>query len=826
MRRGFLLTGILVAACFGQAPPTGPVVSPRGIINAFTVQPAPSVVAAGGIIWINGLNLGPPDGIKATGSPLPTRLADPSIEVIINGRAAPLYSATPGRIVAQVPLETPPGIAEVVVKRGDLQSRSARLIINQVVPALRTKDDLGYGEAAGAMSGRSLTLAATGLGITEPRVSTGEVGPQDPPATPRNAVRAYVGGLPAVATARLSSERVGEFDITVEVPPESQPGDIIALLLGNQEANRATFNRITSPDVQFLRLPQGTPELRRLASSDLRGNYLVANGARASDGCYPSYLFDFGRSRAARLESCLVAGNQNAISPIATFNNNHVLASFVGPALGEPGRTSAKVQIFNPARGEPVNVELPSPAAQLQPNPDGNIIALIPGDPPSRFLIDVQSGQVREAPASGPAQPGPAPGLPRDPGQQPLAGLELDLGDGIRHILSIPSPFGPGQLAVVVGNDENKPTKAKLAVLNQRGEFQAARDFPEPWLPLVPPQPARPGGGMQPRPGDPGPGGGAAVNFRVSVTFDALTRTLFVLSQNADGSAHGFSTFAADGADAKVATLPEGWFVAGCTANIRGFNLELSRRVAYFGARAADSEFRNICPSHGFLLLEPSTASITAVPLPAQGQLNASANLGDVNDYLYGTNSDPTNPQVVDTLYVLDGVSGSAFSLSLPTGITSFAGVTPVPLLGALVATARTRTPGDGGLIWFDLENETSRILPVPSGFASIQLVAVYETTRKVIARGIRPDNAGSQYLIFDLITGDLVMAPNPEGVVFVGALPAQQAPGGGGGGGQQPQQPQQPAQLQVVNEKSNFLAGVAFNEQRRQVGVVAVRVH
>lgn len=56
---------VLIGICLAQGPPTGPVVNPRGVVNAFTQQPAPSVVAAGGIIHISGLNLGPTGGRKS-----------------------------------------------------------------------------------------------------------------------------------------------------------------------------------------------------------------------------------------------------------------------------------------------------------------------------------------------------------------------------------------------------------------------------------------------------------------------------------------------------------------------------------------------------------------------------------------------------------------------------------------------------------------------------------------------------------------------------------------------------------------------------------------
>ncbi|MBM3787593.1 MAG: hypothetical protein FJW30_24825, partial [Acidobacteria bacterium] len=118
----------LGAAVHAQAP-TAPVVSPRGVINAFTQQPAPTSVAAGGIIWINGLNLGPASGWKAEALPLPTTAGDPAVEVRIGNRSLPLFSITPSRIVAQIPIDQPAGLNQLTVRRGESTSRPARFFV-------------------------------------------------------------------------------------------------------------------------------------------------------------------------------------------------------------------------------------------------------------------------------------------------------------------------------------------------------------------------------------------------------------------------------------------------------------------------------------------------------------------------------------------------------------------------------------------------------------------------------------------------------------------------------------------------------------------------
>src|SRR5690348_4561506 len=129
--------GLLLASCACSAwAQTKPVVLPRGIVNAFTQLPAPAVVGRGGIVQINGLNLGPPGGLKAAGTQLPTQLGD--VQVLINGKAVPLYSVDVGTIVAQVPVDAAPGTAELVVQRDAGSSPPEHFIIQPAAPSIRT----------------------------------------------------------------------------------------------------------------------------------------------------------------------------------------------------------------------------------------------------------------------------------------------------------------------------------------------------------------------------------------------------------------------------------------------------------------------------------------------------------------------------------------------------------------------------------------------------------------------------------------------------------------------------------------------------------------
>jgi uncharacterized protein (TIGR03437 family) len=833
-----LLFSLCAAVLLAQAPPTNPVLNPRGVVNAFTQQPAPSTVAPGGLIWIQGLNLGPADGLVAPGSSWPLKLA--GWEVLINNTPAPIGSISPGKIVAQVPYETVLGLAQVVVRSGSGSSAPARFFVSgPTFPSVRAANDLGFGDALGSPDA-VITLAVSGLGVTEPRIETGRAATTDSPASPRATIRGYVGGLPAKTTATLSTVRVGEFDVTLEIPAAAASGDVISVIAGNRAANGLTYKKSGAADLQYLPFPDGTPELRDLVSSDLRGSLVLANGARDASGCYPSYSFDLSRKKAALLDSCLTAGNANASTPAVIANDASTIAALVGPPEGTlPSGVSSKVVILNPTGDSAISAQLPAYATNVVGGQDGNFTALLSGTPPSAVSIDAQTGEVK--PVQGNIAPGGAAGAAGVGGAAGLVFLNtmIDLGDGVSNILSQPVQVRPNQVALIAGDDADAPKKAKLGVLSPQGAVIGTKDFPDGWLPLLAPQapnsgtggigggggfPGIPGGGGIPAAG----GGGLQARFRVTTAWDSPSQVLYVLARKPDDSQHGLVMFTFDDAPAKVSQFPDGWFAAACSPNIAFFTLDLSRRLALFGDTTALNAVKNPCPAQGFLLLDLATRTVAAQPLQGNGQMNAAQNSGDVNDYIYATNTDPALRGNADTLFVLDGVTASSFRLTPDpqSGVISFSNVQAVPFLGMLVALATIRTAGDAGFVIFDLDSATTRVLPTPDGFASVQMVGLFTTTRKLVARGTKTGNTGSQYLIYDLLTGDLTMPPNPEGVAFVGGLPTQQgATGGPGGPGVGGGGVAQPPVLQRANTKANTVVAVVYNTDRKQTGIIALRI-
>ncbi|MEZ5353651.1 MAG: hypothetical protein R2762_13515 [Bryobacteraceae bacterium] len=858
-----------------------PVINPRGVLNPVTMEPAPSRVTRGGPILITGINLGPVEEVKATGSPLPTQLAEPAVQVLINNRRAPLFSVGPTRILAQVPWEIQAGggqgiLARVVVRRGEVESQPATVRIVNSLPGIRTSNNQGWGPA-GRVEGGVLQLSLTGLGQTDPAGKTGEVAEGE--AKPVAPVRAYIGGFAAKVEATLSTATVGDYTARIEMPADAKPGDIVSVIAANAASNRALVGNFEGGMVQYARLPAGANGISVLRAADLRGNFLVAHGPRGDDGCYPSWLFDLGRGVSSKIEPCLIAANANAATPVGIAAESAALTALVGPAVGDAASgVSSKIAIFRPDRADPMLVELPAPVSNVNGAANGTITAIQPGETPRVYSVNPDTGEVTEPQLGGAGGAGGAVGAGGGAAGAGGAGVNLnvllgtftiDLGDGLTHLLSAPINIGQGRFVAVVGNEAERPTRAKLAILNQALEVTDTRAWPDGWTALVALPNAAPGGNAPVNP---------AARFRATQLYDAATQTLFVLSRKADGSAHSWLAFAGAELEPSAVEFPAGTFAATCRPqNLQLFNLELSRRVALFSADRESAEVANPCPANGWLLLDLATRTLSAVSLPGAGSVNTRNNAGDVNDFLYAANNDPSNRNISDTLFVLDSAAGSAFRLDLPPGVNGFTGIQPVPELSGLLAVATNQVAGDAGLVFFDLTNEKQTLLTVPEGFATVAAVGVFPTTRKIVARGTKTGNTGSQYLVYEIATGELTLAENPDGVAFVGVLPAQGGgaagggqggggvppggggvppggggvppggggvpPGGGGvppgGGGVPPGGGGVPgggaagggggaaaqAAVQTVSTKSNVVTSIAYGANRQPVGVISIRV-
>jgi uncharacterized protein (TIGR03437 family) len=814
----FWITFASGVALSAQTPPNAPVVSSRGVVNAYSQVPAPSRVSPGGIIWINGFNLGPPQAVVASGVPLPTELA--GVKVLINNREAPLFSVSPNRIEAQVPMEIANATANVVVVRGEASSRPARISVVALDPAIRSARDLGYGEAASnSVSGDAIVVRATGLGAVEPRPLTGEISGVD--ATLVNPIRAFIGGLSTSAIATPSQTRPGEFDITITVPPQAQPGDLLTVVGGGQAnvaaSPRRLYKTAPAPMVRYLPLPAPPPDLRAFAGSDLRGEFAMAAGPRGDDGCYAAYRIDFAAMTFALAEPCVTAGNRNQPNPFTPAVEGSAIAALLGPPAGElPSGVSSSVAVFTAGSSDALRAELPALAINVGSQGGSFRAALVAGSTPPAVNIDAESAEVTPA-VAGPGGGGGGGQLPGGGGAIGAnAGclnpnLTVDLGDGLTKIISC---IQAGQLfAAVIADDENAPKKAKFATMTAQGQIQNSADFPAGYLPIVLPALAV----QQPPGGGAGPGGGAVVNrIRAVSILDA--NTVYVLVRSADGSKDALVSFGGQ-QPSSVIPFPDGWFAAACSPQLRVLTLDLARQFAIPAAKIAESQNKPNCPAFGFVLFDRDTRRMSVSESPGADGFNAASQGGDLADFVYTVSTNPQRVAVAESLYILDGTNGSAFRLDLPPGVQGFGQLRPELSLLTLFAPANA-TPagnGDAGIAVFEIESASARLLPTPDGFANMQILTIFESSRKLLARGNRAGGAGSSLLLYDLVSGDLFMPTVPAGCVFAGVVP------GAAGGGQPPQ-----AALNVtlMNPKANSAIVGCFDGNRRLNGFLFLKAN
>jgi uncharacterized protein (TIGR03437 family) len=204
-------------------PRQAPVIQFEGIVDAGGQHDfAPA--ALGQIMLLNGEQL-------STHPPLysfPLSLALGGVSVFVNGKAAPLFSATSNQIAFQVPTDIAPGAALVQIQREGQLSNTVGLTVASVAPRIRaiisTKSGWVDSNHA-ATSGAALTLWASGLGPTSPQVAAGAPAPSQPLATVISGLTVlFDNATPLPFSAYLSPGAVGAYEVHVTLPPNLAPG--------------------------------------------------------------------------------------------------------------------------------------------------------------------------------------------------------------------------------------------------------------------------------------------------------------------------------------------------------------------------------------------------------------------------------------------------------------------------------------------------------------------------------------------------------------------------------------------------------------------------
>jgi uncharacterized protein (TIGR03437 family) len=204
---------------------------------------AAGAVAPGSIVSVYGTNLAA--GTEAASdNPLPKVLAGSRLS--INGLLAPLLFASASQINAQIPYETPPGIAKVVAMQGNNASAPVALEIREAAPGifvLLNQDGTVNGPDHPAAPGSTLLVFLTGLGPTEPSFPTGVAAPAGTPASAKVPLSATIGGQTApILAAGLAPGLVGMFKVILSVPAQPPGNYPLVIDAGGVPSNSLAVN--------------------------------------------------------------------------------------------------------------------------------------------------------------------------------------------------------------------------------------------------------------------------------------------------------------------------------------------------------------------------------------------------------------------------------------------------------------------------------------------------------------------------------------------------------------------------------------------------------
>ena len=275
--KSLLSIALISAGCLcGQSPTT----AQFDVLNATSYQPSlsPGVVAV-----IVGEHITPPSQIGCVFSAEFGWTQDlDGVQVLVNQKPAPIAShcrlpqigdITMELLVCQFPLGLDPGEAEIVVRVNGLASDPLRVPLQSHAPALaefftqggrklgafrHTDSDQLITASAPAMPGEVVSVAANGLGRTNPFVSEGQITPPPPPPTVTAPFVEVDGELAESLGATLRIGHVGVYDVAFRVPSKLAPGE---------HSVRLIVSGVTSNEVVLLSMDSSGPSIRAIVSA-------------------------------------------------------------------------------------------------------------------------------------------------------------------------------------------------------------------------------------------------------------------------------------------------------------------------------------------------------------------------------------------------------------------------------------------------------------------------------------------------------------------------------------------------------------------------------
>ena len=225
------LLGINVLLQAPQLSGSGVYINPIGVLNAGSSAPFTASLAPGELVSLYGSNLA---STTAQDGNLPTTLG--GVQMMVNGRPAPLYFVSPGQINAVIPIATTESIASIQVFNNNVPSNIVTNFVGLTqpgvfnstlaIPAIQHADYTMVTPANPVQIGETLLVYLTGLG--DLTVSGNTVNP----------ITAYIDGLQAtVAFAGSQSTVGGGYQMNVTVPSGVTAGNVYLDISGPDAYN-------------------------------------------------------------------------------------------------------------------------------------------------------------------------------------------------------------------------------------------------------------------------------------------------------------------------------------------------------------------------------------------------------------------------------------------------------------------------------------------------------------------------------------------------------------------------------------------------------------
>jgi len=228
-----LTVGFQTPAFSGQ----GVFLNPIGIVNSANFAPITNSVAPGEFVTLFVSN---PSSVTLQAQSLPLQTNLGGVQVMVNGRAAPIYFVSPTQISLIVPYATTESFATFRVSSNGTLSNQVTVYTTPTAPGVYTLTQNGVGNAAAlhadyslvtqdnpAKVGETLQLFVTGLGAVTPAVADGTAAPSSSLSVVNADVAVFVDSQQAQVTFKgLAPGFVALYQVNFVVPAGVSSGQV------------------------------------------------------------------------------------------------------------------------------------------------------------------------------------------------------------------------------------------------------------------------------------------------------------------------------------------------------------------------------------------------------------------------------------------------------------------------------------------------------------------------------------------------------------------------------------------------------------------------